>query len=158
MALIKNTNSYVDLDDADSFFEGRLHADAWNSADEIQRTKALITAARLLDNLSWIGVLRDDSQTLAFPRIGVYFDPLLGTSLELSADIPKRVKDAQMELAQHLLMTDVVNSSSGVSELKVDVIELKGLRADERFPSSVKRYITPLLDRSAHGRMWWRAN
>lgn len=119
----KGVNSYVSLEEAESYFEARLDSSAWVSAPSEDREKALITAARALDRLTFIGRPADPTQPLAFPRIwppSVYvrhsrrtdpfYDPefppdsLLYRSLETGT--PRAVLDAQCEEALALLSQD----------------------------------------------------
>lgn len=47
-----NYNSWISQDDADAYFEGRLHADAWTGADGDEPVAALQTAFRSLQELT----------------------------------------------------------------------------------------------------------
>jgi len=72
-------NSFVTEEEADAFFEGRLHASAWDGADKVA---ALLTAYRSLNTLDVTLDLTDADQLAA-------------------------VAEAQMEQALHELTVDV---------------------------------------------------
>lgn len=158
MALTKNVNAYSSVVEADSYFENRLDAAAWTDADATEKSKALITATSLLETMSWTGEVVSESQPLAFPRSGDYFDPRLGTTAKLTAEVPKRIIEAQYELAYHLLNNDgLLDSTGSVTALKIGTIDLSEIRNPPKIPSHVSRLIRPLLI-SGGSSSWWRAN
>lgn len=158
MAVLKGTNSYVTVAEADSYFADRLNATAWTSADAALKGQALITAATLLDEQRWIGTAVGEDQPLAFPRSGEYFDPRAGASVYLSASIPNRIINANFELALHLLLNDsLLEDTGGVSSLSVGTIQLTSIKSANRIPKTVKTLITPLLV-NAGSSSWWRNN
>lgn len=83
-------NSYIDIDGADEYFAGRLHAESWSGADSETKEKALKQATREIDRQPLTGRKATDTQALAFPR---YPD----------AEIPEAVKEACCEVALALL-------------------------------------------------------
>jgi hypothetical protein len=159
MALVKNTNSYVDLAEADIYFGDRLDVAAWTDATDALKEQALVTATSMLDEQRWVGIAVSATQPLAFPRIGTYFDPRIGTEVAFdSTATPDRVIKATYELAYHLLNNDgLLDSISSVDSLKVGPIELNNIRAISKKSLTVKNLITPML---VNGRssLWWRAN
>ena len=158
MALVKGTNSYVDVTEADTYFSDVLYSEDWDNADPAVKAQALVSATAVLDQLSWVGVAANESQALAFPRVGKYFDPRLGYEVYLADDTPDRIKSGTFELAKHLLgNTDILSSSGSVTELKVGSISLKNIRSTSILSNDVKRVIKPLLLNSG-SRSWWRAN
>lgn len=158
MALVKGTNSYVTVDEADAYFEDRLDVSAWEDADETQKSQALTTATSILDNKAWTGTVVDTDQSLAWPRIGVYFDPRLGLQTELTSTVPQRILTATYELAYHLLNNSGIQDSTGsVVDIEVGPIKLKTVSGASLMPSTVKREVNPLLN-SGGSRLWWRAN
>ena len=158
MALVKGTNSYATVEEAIAYFDDRLDVAAWTSASEDQRRQSLITATAVLDDLEWAGVAVSDSQSLAFPRSGNYFDPKMGTIVELPATIPKTIQRATFEVAYHLLNNDGLLDDTGtVKQINIGTITLSDLRNASRIPNHVTRMIRPLLNnRGANN--WWRAN
>lgn len=92
-----NINSYVTLDEANEYFVSRLGSDYWDTLEDEQKEKALITATKKIDRLPFIGYKQDPYQPLQFPRFyystGCYYN---GLPIE---DIPQQVKDAVCEEA-----------------------------------------------------------
>lgn len=99
-----NSNSYVTLAEADSYFGARLHAASWTSAANDAKAQALIMACRHIEScrlrvdrrVSTMFSPAQSDQVLSFPRLrdvdasGAYI-------------IPPRVRDAQCEEALALL-------------------------------------------------------
>ncbi len=167
-------NSYISVADADTYFLGRVDAAAWTSADNQMKEQSLITATRMLNEIIWVGVAASDLQTIAFPRIGSYLEPVLGKVVELDpVVIPQRMLAATCEQAYQLLNNDgLLDETGSISKLKVDVIELEGLDGESalppRFSTTAENYYYPLtMDGNAAlqrkytgsgGNAWWRAN
>lgn len=157
MALSKGINSYVTVEEADSYFQDRLDVAAWTSADVTTKGQALVTATSILDGLAWTGVAISDNQPLAFPRTGSYFDPRVGRSLAL-VDVPARVLDATKELAYHLLNNDGLRDETGnVKSVAVGEIRLDFIQPPAKIPLSIHNMIKPLLANQGSN-LWWRAN
>lgn len=94
-----NENSFVTLEEADLYFEERIASSAWENATDKDKEKALITATKRINKLSFIGYKKDINQPLEFPR-------KLTQSFYCSyrmPDIPQEVKDATCEEAISLL-------------------------------------------------------
>jgi len=158
MALNKGVNSYVDVAEADVYFNDRLDAAAWSDeSDSTQKEKALITATHMLNDLEWSGVAVSVDQSLAFPRNGCYFDPRLGVHTSMNPN-PKRIEVATFELAYHLLNNDGLLDNTGrVQDLEVGPVKLTRVSSPDKIPQTVKRQINPMLvNRGANS--WWRAN
>lgn len=155
MALVKGTNSYVTVAEANSYFENRLHSESWDAASESVKAKALVTATKILDQYSWEGEAEDELQPLAFPRVGYYFEPRLNMIIDLR-DVPNRVIEATYELALHLMDNDVQAASSSVKSLRVGPISLENITTSKT-PSSVTKLVKPLLINSG-SQSWWRSN
>jgi len=158
MALVKGTNSYATVEEAVAYFDDRLDVAAWTSASEDQRRQSLITATGILDDLEWAGVAVSDSQSLAFPRIGNYFDPKIGTIVEMPTTTPKVIQRATFEVAYHLLNNDGLLDDTGtVKAINIGNISLNDVRNASRIPGHVMRMIRPLLNNRGAS-TWWRAN
>ncbi len=159
MALVKGTNSNVTVAEADSYFGDRIDVAAWDSASATQKAQSLVTATLLLDSLNWTGVAVSDSQSLAFPRTGSYFDPKLGVTVELSNNIvTNRISTATFELAYHLLNNDgLLDETGDVKNLTLGKIDLTNIRRPSQLPSIVRNLIRPLLVNTGSN-AWWRAN
>jgi len=160
MALVKNTNSYVDVAEADAFFGTRLDVAAWSAADNASKEAALVTATAMLDDLAWVGVIADESQTLAFPRVGSYNDPKMGYVVYLEGtEIPERITRATFELGYHLLNNDgLLDETGSVDNITVGNIILEGLTNTPNVPSFISRIVKPLRSGGGSTSTWWRAN
>ena len=90
MSITVGENSYIDIDGADEYFAGRLHAESWAGADEETKEKALKQATREIDRQPLKGCKATDTQALAFPR---YPD----------TEVPEAVEEACCEVALALL-------------------------------------------------------
>jgi hypothetical protein len=170
-----NTDSYVTLAEAETYFLSRIDTAAWTAGTPEQKEQSLATAARMLNELIWVGVATSDSQLLAFPRNGEYLEPILGKVIQLNpAEVPRRIKDAQCEQAYHLLNNDGLLDNTGtVSKIKVDVIEISGLDSTTAPPPRVSvaaestyypltmegcSTLSRKYSSGGYGRTWWRAN
>lgn len=110
-----NQNSYVNMEDADTYFSNRLYSENWNDAELSTREKALLMAATMLDlHFEWRGQKDDPAQAMEFPRKGM-------------TDTPRAIKTAQMELALLLLQTDLtaLPTHAGIKSEKVDVLAVE---------------------------------
>lgn len=151
------TNSYVTLAEAEAYFAARLDVAAWTEASESQKEQALVTAAMSMETFNWVGIISDENQPLAWPRVGTCFEPRLGYMIELSG-VPNRVKHAQLELAYHLLNNDgVLDSISSVKSVKVGPIAVEGIKSPSTVSEIASRTLSPLLQNSGATAVW-RAN
>lgn len=157
MALIKGQNSYADLNDARTYFENRIDADAWEEASDLKKEQALVSATQALDNLEWIGTAVDPLQTLAFPRVGFFFDKKIGNEVSLNPT-PQRITIACFEMALHLLNNEgLLNSSGNVDSISVGPISLNKIRSSSVIPPMVRNYVKDMLANPVKN-AWWRAN
>ena len=90
---------YVSLEDANTYFEGRIGAEAWESADDAIKRNALEMAHRKINSLPFRGHKLDETQPLAFPR------RMLSHSGEIMIfnEPPQAVRDAICEEALYLI-------------------------------------------------------
>jgi hypothetical protein len=157
MALELGINSYVDGVGAELYFENRIDVAAWSVADPVMRDQALVMATATLEELPWVGRVRDSSQPLCWPRIGSINDISRGEAIVFDEAIPLRVIKACYELAYHYLNNDGIFDDTGsVVSLDVDVIHLTGIKAPARIPSIAKKLLAPYLSQTRG--TWWRAN
>lgn len=82
--------AYVTLEEANTYFASRLHAEAWTAATDTDKQKALDMATRAIDRTPVKGVKTNYDQANQFPR---YPD----------TEVPQAVKDATCEEALALL-------------------------------------------------------
>lgn len=158
MPLVKDENSYVNVAEANAYFDNTIDAEGWTSATDSVKEKALMTATRMLDEESWTGIALSENQPLAFPRDGSYLDPKLGMEVTLSDSVPSRILNATIELARHLIINDnLLDETGSVLDLKVGDITLRQISASPKIPRRIKSQISPLLV-TGGSRIWWRAN
>lgn len=157
MALVKGTNSYVTVAEADAYFETRIDSDIWFDASNSEKIQALVTSTAVLDQMSWAGVAVSAEQSLAFPRNGSYFDPRAGQVVMIDG-VPSRIVQACYEQALHLLSNEGLYSSTGsVTSLQVGRIQLDTIISPESIAPVSNRLVKPLLVNSG-ANMWYRAN
>jgi hypothetical protein len=159
MALAKGVNSYATVAEADSYFLDRLDAAVWSAADATKKAQALITASDYLNDQKWVGIAVSDSQSLAFPREGSYFDSRVGAEVILESNVvPTRIITATYELALHLLSnSNLLDDTGGVKSIAIGSIKIDLPEAANKMSSNIKRIIKPLLQNQGE-RSWWRAN
>ena len=157
MALVKGTNSYATVEEADIYFDDRLDVAAWTDANSVMKSQALITATSILDDMSWTGLSSSETQTLAFPRTGVYLDTKLGYSLPMSPT-PTRILRGTFELAYHLLNNEGLADETGsILSMSVSSINMTTIIAPNKIPNTVMNAVRPLLVNNGSN-SWWRAN
>lgn len=105
MPIEVGTNSYVTLDEAVAYLEGRLYTSTWDAAADADQEKALKMATRAIDRQALTGVPKsvaerlDEAQALAFPRCY----PTGPSRYACETEVPQAVRDAQVEEALALL-------------------------------------------------------
>jgi hypothetical protein len=155
MAATKGVNSYVTLAEAIAYFDNKLDVAAWTDASDAQKEQALVTATRYLETLSWVGQVRSESQVLAFPREGEYFDETRGISVTFTTTVPQRITDAVCELAYHMLNNDgLLDDVGSVKSVSVGSISIDMIKSPGNLPGIVYALIKPLRN---SGRTVWRA-
>ena len=118
-------NTYVTLDDADTYHENRLHVSDWTGASETDKEAALIWATRMLDDMvEWDGLKTNDTQALRWPRQGAYDRD----GVEIDEDsLPTVIANATAEFARYLIAADRGDDPDtlGFKLLKVSTITLE---------------------------------
>lgn len=168
MALTLNTNSYVEIDDADEYFETRIDSANWFDANDEIKEQALVTATTLIDDRAWIGYAVSSSQALAWPRENaIYVDNRLGQQVTIANNVvPSQVKVAVYEQALHLLNNEdlLAGKTQTFESISVGSISVSDSNNDVTKTSITPAIITrPLKDLLVRGRQgvggtWWRAN
>ena len=168
MALVLNTNSYVLIADADTYFETRIDSANWFDAEDEIKEQALVTATALIDDNSWIGSAVSSSQALAWPRKNaIYNDDRLGLQVTIAdSEIPSRVKTAVYEQALHLIDNEdvLMGQTQTFESISVGSISLSDSNGDTTRtpmkPSTALKPIRPLIRKGSMGQGagWWRAN
>ena len=147
-----SANSYVTVAEATSYFEGRLNASEWSGASDDEQIRALIMAARRIDQEVYVGRSYDDDQAMQWPRTGVYDpnDRIYGTD-----EVPERVKRGQLELALALLQTTDLLEDTGLEGF--ESVQVGSLDVEPRhtsagsLPANVLRELSPFLMAGAAG-------
>jgi hypothetical protein len=168
MALVLNTNSYVTIADADTYFETRIDSSEWENADDETKEQALVTATQLIDERHWIGAAVSSSQALAWPRKNaIYYDPRMGQQITVANnEVPSQVKIAVYEQALHLVQNEdlIAQKTQTFESISVGSISLSDNNNDVTktsiTPSIIIRPLRPLIRRDGIGMggSWWRAN
>jgi len=168
MALVLNTNSYVTIADADTYFETRIDAAEWDSSNDETKEQALVTATQLIDERHWIGAAVSSSQALAWPRKdAIYYDPRMGQQITIANDeVPSQVKIAVYEQALHLVQNEdlIAQKVQTFESISVGSIRLTDSNGDVTktsiTPSIIIKPLRPLIRRDGIGMggSWWRAN
>ena len=115
--IVEDANSYVDLEEADEYFENNS---TWNALTDAEKTDRLFFAAIYIENLyRFIGSISDQTQNMRWPRVGVVVD---GYEIEDNI-IPKNIKYAQMEAAniENLYSNFTSNEISSISAGSVSI-------------------------------------
>lgn len=97
-----DSNSYVDIETANSYYAVRLYKE-WDNLDTEIKQALLISATYFIDShYDWAGVQKFDDQALAFPRVGIIHP----TSKTEIIGIPTAIERAVMEVARKILKKD----------------------------------------------------
>lgn len=113
-----NSNSYIDLAFANSFFERILKPNAWDEASPDEQKRALMTATAWLEEYDYAGSRATTIQSLKFPRFGMdneNGDPELLLGLYDETVIPTPLGYAECELAYYLLTLGSAASAAALT-------------------------------------------
>ena len=155
MALVKGTNSFATVEEFDAYCADRV--DMATDASAENKAQALVSATDMLNELRWTGVAISETQLLAFPRVGTYFDPRVGRPMKMDPT-PMRIQTACMELAYHLLVNDSLKDSTGsVENIEIGPIKLVDVKSAPLIPLYIKQIFRPILVNQGAS-SWWRAN
>ena len=164
---VVKSNSFLTVEEADTYFETRLYSDKWiqspTDAQLTEKETALISASRFLSSyFQYVGTKTWQYQILAFPRIGLYdYD---GWWLDYYT-IPEKVKEAAAEFAIYQLESELGPAGapspldSGLTEIKVSSIALKFSRdalkdrdsTDLEFPQYIQTLLNDFIEGTATG-------
>ena len=112
------SNSYTDVATADTYFDNRINASAWNNVvDSDDKARALIMATDRLDQERYIGQRASSTQRLQFPRTGTAHED--GSAIP-SDSIPREVVNSTLELALEILRagTSDIFAPTGLEQFK----------------------------------------
>tara|TARA_R100000734_G_C3318920_1_gene113769 strand:+ start:2573 stop:3133 length:561 start_codon:yes stop_codon:yes gene_type:complete len=156
-----SANSYVTLAQAQDIIDGLVIDDdvqAWLTATEDNKNRALVTAALRVDTERFLGAMATDDQAMQWPRVGVRkpdrytntytvgFPFRISTDYFTSTEIPKDVKKAQVILATYLNNNRNGLGLSGLEDYKN--VKLGNLEATPNFFGAVGAdRVPPLFER-----------
>jgi hypothetical protein len=91
--------AYALPSDGDTYFATRLYHDVWDSASDDDKTRALTTAADMIDRLIFAGSVTDPNQDRQFPRGGDTLVPndIMLATIELANSLLDGVENEQEE-------------------------------------------------------------
>jgi hypothetical protein len=137
-----SANSYVTLADADAYFETTPDATNWDDKTNDQKNRALISATRWIDALSFYGKRCSETQALKWPREDYKVD-----GIELACTlIPVGIEVATYELARAFANdTDAITGSTGTTGI-YDQVELGELKVKYKASSMTPGVINNVFD------------
>lgn len=150
--LVVGENTYIDLAGADAYFDDSLKFASWDALTDDVKSKALVTATRMLDRQTWAGTKTDESQDLQWPRSGV--TDKYGNAID-SSTVPQQILEAQCELALSIALDPSVETNSSTSG------NIKFLKAGEaeigyftptrggRFPTIIQELVGQFMGAAA---------
>jgi len=139
---------YADIGEADLYLAASTHPVAWPTASAEDKSKALVTATRILDRQKWLGEkYLTTGQALAWPRSGTGVD---GVEDDV---VPQNIIDASIEMASALLdgsdLQTEQNQSQKLQSITAGSVNLTYFRGAEgtplRFPLIVDELIRDYL-------------
>lgn len=104
-----NANSYLNLTDANTYFELALGVDKWTNATDATKQSALVTATRMTDRKDWQGEKTVSTQPLEWPRTGVVDK---NGDLVSTTTLPQDFQDGICELALELITDPDVQTTT----------------------------------------------
>lgn len=137
-----SANSYVTLADADAYFETTPDSTNWDDKTNDQKNRALISATRWIDALSFYGDRCSETQALKWPREDYKVD-----GIELACTlIPVGIEVATYELARALANdTDAITGNTGTTGI-YDEVELGELKVKYNKTSQTSGVINNVFD------------
>ncbi len=137
-----SANSYVTLAAANTYFETVPDSSPWTSKTDDQKNRALISATRWIDGLSFYGDRCTTTQALKWPREDYTVD---GIDLACTL-IPEPIKTATYELARALANdTDAIIGTTGTTGI-YDEVELGELKVKYNKTSQTSGVINNVFD------------
>lgn len=137
-----SANSYVTLAGANTYFETVPDSSTWTNKTDDQKNRALISATRWIDALSFYGERCTTTQALKWPRDEYTVD---GVDLACTL-IPEPIKVATYELARALVNdTDSIVGTTGTTGI-YDQVELGELKVKYNKTSQTSGVINNVFD------------
>ena len=152
---LSNANTYVSLDEANTYHEAHLHASVWHDMTLEERKASLIQSTRVMDEqVEWSGWKATSGQALRYPRGGVNdrdvgdpaFYAFYGYSLPSNV-VPVWLKNATIELARWLKAEDRMADpeTAGYASLSVGKLSMTLDPGDRKsiLPRVVRDMVSP---------------
>ena len=136
-----DSNSYASVAEADAYLAVRGDTSTWTALTTGQKESKLQWAAIYIDTLTFKGTRSTSTQSLQWPRIGVWDRD----GFEVDG-IPQALKNAQAEMAFQLVGNDWTQGLGPVTNetLSVGSISL-GRETHRAFPAPVLALLRPFL-------------
>jgi hypothetical protein len=137
-----SANSYVTLAAADTYFETVPDSTTWTDKTTDAKNRAIITATRWIDSLSFYGDRCTTTQALKWPRENYTVD-----DVDLSCTlIPEGIKVATYELARALANdTSSITGTTGTEGI-YDEVKLGDLQVKYKSSSTTPGVINNVFD------------
>lgn len=137
--------TYGELEAADKYLAAAIAATAWGLADDDTKAKALVSAGRWLDGLSWLGTKADSTQALAWPRSSI--------ANVANDSIPSDVAYAAFEMASALTeepdlfmsISDPMMRSIGAGSVNASFFRPMAVQWPGQVPKAALAYIAKYL-------------
>lgn len=138
---------YADVATADTYLEASVGAaaDAWRDADDVAKSRALVSGTRAIDAQSWKGEKTDEAQALDFPRTGLTYPD--GSEVP-SDEVPNEIVVASIELAAMLNNGEEIDPQTArlatARRLKAGSVEIENFRQFGVlgvYPTSIMRLV-----------------
>lgn len=146
-----NYEVYDTLANAEIYFAARVGATVWDAALDADKNKALVSASRWLDRITWKGAKTSDVQPISHPRTGLTDrDGIVVSSTVIFADIIS----AFFEMASAILVDATAPDVSGgtnpkrIKKVKADTAEVEFFphsMSGGRFPTVIGELLGPFL-------------
>ncbi len=141
MALIADiseldANSYVTVEEADTYFATRAHAKQWSEFTVEEKEALLITSTSQLEwYVLWKGTSVNSLRALHFPATGI----VINNRVIPDDSIPQPVKVAVMELALSNFNSDrtEIDGLDGIQMMKLDVLQIRTSQGGTRTKKEV---------------------
>jgi hypothetical protein len=117
--------AYITVDEANTYFQGKLEVRSWDRADTSKKQRSLIEATTILDNFHYEGEKLDYTQEHEYPRKYQFTE---NSTIKYDTDgVPFVMKYATAELAKALLegfspdrvMNDLSTVAQGFGSVRV---------------------------------------
>ena len=156
-------NSYVTLAEAEAYFDDRINSTAngnWENTaagvarSDAEKSAALVTATRRLDEESFVGIKTSSGQALKWPRTDVQDED--GNTYD-SATIPRIVKEAVYLTALELLRADFLQEDymGNFSYFSAGTVQIKQFTQSSagKLPAEARRLLRNVLLSAGSGRI-----